>query len=168
MSLMARIRRFEARLEWLDDKGPLRRCEIEFKWLKMKEQVEARLAREPGHEMARHLGSVMGVKLPPLPKPPPPAPVVRPPPPAPPPSPPPSPASVARERSFADVVQRPPRSWPPPPPPVEWETHDIPEHMQIRPVTWRRRGPQDDDDWDDGGRDFGQCLTDYDPLEEDS
>jgi len=50
---------------------------------------------------------------------------------------------------------------------VEWETHDIPKHMQIRPVTWRRRGPQDDDDWEDGGRDYDQCLTDYDPLEED-
>jgi hypothetical protein len=51
---------------------------------------------------------------------------------------------------------------------VEWETHDIPEHMQIRPVTWRPRGPQDDDDWEDGGCDYGQCLTEYDPLAEDS
>ena len=55
------------------------------------------------------------------------------------------------------------------PPEPTWETHDIPEHMQIRPTAWRRRGPQDDNDdaneeGDDDGPGEGQCLTDYDPL----
>jgi len=157
MSLMTRLRRVEAGIEWLETEGVLRLCATKIKWLQMKEQVEARLAREPGHEMARHLGSVMGVKLPPLPAPV----VVRPPaplPPTAPPSPPSAPEPV--------VVASPPPPKPPPSPRETWETHDIPEHMQIRPVMWRRRGPQDDDDWDDGGRDYGQCLTDYDPLEE--
>jgi len=80
MSLMTRLRRVEAGIEWLETEGVLRLCATKIKWLQMKEQVEARLAREPGHEMARHLGSVMGVKLPPLPAPV----VVRPPAPPPP------------------------------------------------------------------------------------
>ena len=34
--------------------------------------------------------------------------------------------------------------------------------MQIRPVTWRQRGPQDYvDDPDDM---YGRCIVDYDPL----
>src|SRR5205823_6618744 len=103
-------------------------------------------------------------------RPPPPAPVVRSPPPPPAPAQPPRDERV-RDSSFADatfatMVRVPPSSWPPPPPPVEWETHDIPEHMQVRPVTWRKRGPQDGDGWEDGGRGDGQCLTDYDPIEE--
>jgi hypothetical protein len=38
--------------------------------------------------------------------------------------------------------------------------------MQIRPVTWRQRGPQDysDDDEDDT---YGKCLVDYDVLADD-
>jgi len=164
MALMNRLRRVEAGIEWLETEGALRLCATKIKWLQMKEQVEARLARDPGHEGARYLAPYLGIKLPPLPKPPPSTPVVRPPPPPPAPPPPsPSPASAPEP-----VVVAPPP--PPKPPPVQkWETHDIPEHMQIRPVQWRRRGPHDDDDWDDGGPGYGQCLTEYDPLaEEDS
>jgi hypothetical protein len=176
MALLTRLRRVEAGIEWLETEGMFRLCEIQFKWLELKKKVEVSLARDPGNEIMRQCGKDMGVELPPLPKP-----VVRPPPPPPPAPAPPPPAPAqpppderVREGSFADttfatMVRRPPASWPPPPPPVEWETHDIPEHMQIRPVQWRQRGPQDVDDWDDGGPGYGQCLTEYDPLaEEDS
>src|SRR5471030_2592718 len=84
MALMNRLRRVEAGIEWLETEGALRLCATKIKWLQMKEQVEARLAREPGHEGARTLAPYLGIKLPPLPKP-----VVPPPPPAPAPSPPP-------------------------------------------------------------------------------
>jgi hypothetical protein len=159
MALMARLRRIEAGIEWLETEGMFRLCRAQFKWLKMKEQIEARLARDPGDEGARRVAPYLGVKLPPLPKPPAPAPLVRqpaPPTPAPPPLSPPVPAPVA-------TTPPPPK---PPPPPPTWETHDIPEHMQIRPVQWRRRDASDVDDWDDGGRDYSQCLTEYDVLAE--
>ena len=44
--------------------------------------------------------------------------------------------------------------------------YDPPEHMQIRPVTWRLRTAEDD--WDDDDDDFGpyQVATEYDPLAE--
>jgi len=54
----------------------------------------------------------------------------------------------------------------PPEPSLPVETHDIPEEMQVRPITWRVRGPHDEDDWDTGGHDPYRCLTEYDPLEE--
>jgi hypothetical protein len=169
MSLMSRLRRIEAGIEWLDAKGPPRVAARDENWLKTKKQIETCLAQEPGHKMAREFAPAFGVKLPPLPKP-----VVRSPPPPPPARAQPPRDERIRDSSFADttfatMVRRPPASWPPPPPPVECETHDIPEHMQIRPVQWRQRGPQDVDDWDDGGPGYGQCRTDYDPLaDEDS
>ena len=49
----------------------------------------------------------------------------------------------------------------PEPPPLPPEAQDIPEHMQIRPVHWRFRGP---DDWDD--EDVPSVLHEYDPLAE--
>jgi hypothetical protein len=168
MALMARLRRIEAGIEWLETEGMFRVCKTQVKFLKMQEQIEARLARDPGDEHARWLAPYLGIKLPPLPKPV----VYSPPPPAPAPPPsaparaPPEEPRVARERSFADVVQVPPVSSPPPPP-VAWETHDILEHMQIRPVRWRQRDASDVDDWEDGERDYSQCLTEYDPIEED-
>jgi hypothetical protein len=51
-----------------------------------------------------------------------------------------------------------------PPPPVH-DTHEISEHMQIRPVRWRRRKSEDMADWDADDH-YGKCLTEYDPLAE--
>jgi hypothetical protein len=176
MALMERLRRVEAGIEWLETEGQFRLLGTKIKLLKWKERVEAELRRDPGHAGARQIAPYVGVALPPLPQPPRPAPVVRPPP-APPAPPEPQRAPVVV------AAPAPPMPLPPEPePPAEkWETHDIPEHMQIRPVTWRRRGLQDVDDLQDGSEDgsdggsdagrpgSGQCLTDYDPLaEEDS
>jgi hypothetical protein len=181
MPLMARLRRIEAGIEWLEIKGMLRLCTTKIKRLELKRKVEASLARNPGNEIMRDCGVSLGVTLPPLPKPPPPAPVVRPLPPAPPPphaQPHPEESGEARRlegwamgevqvRILRDAVLRTaPRDEVVR---VPSETHDIPEHMQIRPVQWRQRGPQDVDDWDEDGPGYGQCLTDYDPLaDEDS
>ena len=169
MSLMARLRRIEAGIEWLEADGMRRVFRSHFRFLETKGHIEARLAWEPGNVWARALAPAFGVELPPMPppvvRPPPPVVYPSPAPPAPPPAvplPPPSPLP-------ASVVVAPPPPKPPPKPEPPPETHDIPEHMQVRPVTWRQRGPQDVDDWDDGGPGYGQCLTEYDPLaEEDS
>src|SRR5471032_28756 len=110
MALMNRLRRVEAGIEWLETEGALRLCATKIKWLQMKEQVEARLARDPGHEGARTLAPYLGITLPLLPKP-----VVRPPPPLPP-----SPPASAP----APVVVAPPPPPKPPPPVQKWETHD--------------------------------------------
>jgi len=165
MSLMARIRRAEARLEWLDTWGEARCCDLYLRWLDKKEQVEACLARDPGHQRARWIGEMMGVDLPPLPTPAPP--VVRRPPPtpdvrrAPPPAPKLVPVVVAPPAPPPPKPNPPPTPKPPPEP-----SYDIPEHMQVRPVHWRERTASDVDDWDDGGPGYGQCLTEYDPIED--
>lgn len=52
--------------------------------------------------------------------------------------------------------------WDPAPPPVESSSYDPPPDMQIRPVQWRQRGPQDRQD--DGEDMYGRCIVDYDPL----
>ena len=69
-----------------------------------------------------------------------------------------------RDAPQGEVVVGPER---PPPPPVEPPfVYDPPEHMQIRPVTWRLRTAEDD--WDDDDDDLGpyQVLTEYDPLDD--
>ena len=47
--------------------------------------------------------------------------------------------------------------------------YDPPEHMQIRPVTWRLRTAEDDWDDDDDDDVLGpyQTVTEYDPLDDD-
>ena len=59
---------------------------------------------------------------------------------------------------------KPPAPAKPPPAAMVHDTLEIPEHMQIRPVRWRLRGPQDhyDDGVIDGAN--GQALTEYDPF----
>jgi hypothetical protein len=67
------------------------------------------------------------------------------------------------------VVATPPSKPPAPPRPPEPEeplvqpfNYDPPPEMQIRPVRWRQRGPQD---YEDDGEDmYGKCIVDYDPL----
>ena len=168
MALLARLRRIEAGIEWLGTDGMRRVVRSHFRFLETKGHIEAHLAREPGNVWARALAPAFGVELPPLPKPPTPTPVVKPPP-APPPALPPEPPRQQALPPAPVVVAPSPPPKPPPKPEPPPETHDIPEHMQIRPVTWRQRGPRDVDDWEDGGHDYSQCLTDYDPLaDEDS
>ncbi len=70
-------------------------------------------------------------------------------------------------------VLPPPRESPPVPPgaPVvqpfdpQAPTGDPPEHMQIRPVSWRPRWQPDLDDERPGTN--GRCIIDYDPLADD-
>jgi len=157
MSLMARIRRCKAQLEWLHEKGPLRLCELQLKALEQKAGVEARLKANPRNENARRMATMLGLALPSLPKPPPDPPV----------RPPPMPV-VQREPPPTPVVVAPPAAPPPPKPkPPPEPSYDIPEHMQIRPVHWRERNASDVDDWDDeDSPGYGQCLTEYDVLAE--
>jgi hypothetical protein len=191
MALMARLRRIEAGIEWLETEGMFRVCKTQVKFLKMQEQIEARLARDPGDEGARRVAPYLGIKLPPLPQPRTPTPMVYPlpAPPAPPPAsahPHPEEPGAARRLEGCEPASRPsptkargvPRAdrdaaYEAAPQgevlvkvPTSPQTHDIPEHMQIRPVQWRRRDASDDDDWEDGGRDYSQCLTEYDVLAE--
>ena len=57
---------------------------------------------------------------------------------------------------------------PPTEPLVPPFVYDPPEHMQIRPVTWRLRTAEDDlDDDDDDVLGPYQVATEYDPLAED-
>ena len=61
MALMERLRRVEAGIEWLETEGVFRLgAPRRSRWLKMKEQVEARLARAPSDEGARRLAPYLG------------------------------------------------------------------------------------------------------------
>jgi hypothetical protein len=141
VSLKARIRGLEAKVEWLEQWGELRKIELQFKLQQKKREIADRLAANP---KAAALFAAAGItSIRPTP-PPPPAP---PPPPRPPPLPPPpshveSPSALrAPPPARAEIVQ--------PPPKTEAWTHDPPEHLQIEKVTWRRCGAQDDLDDDE-------------------
>lgn len=163
MSIRTRLKRLRTEVEWLGENGELRLLEMEWKLLQMKEQISA---RDPAR--ARRLGF-----LPPLPAPATPPPEL--------PKPHPEERRVASLRSapqdevvrvesfVGGAVRVAPPSPPPLPKPPEPEpplvqpfTYDPPPEMQIRPVTWRRRGPQDHED--DGEDMYGRCIVDYDPL----
>ena len=170
MSIRTRLKRLRTEVDWLGENGELRLLEMEWKLLQMKEQISA---RDPAR--ARRLGF--------LPEP------AKPPQPAPRPLPIPRDAplrsapqeEVVRVESFVGGAGRvgppptPAQPHPeerparprlegsePAPPLVQPFTYDPPPEMQIRPVTWRRRGPQD---YEDEGEDmYGRCIVDYDPL----
>jgi hypothetical protein len=174
MSLKARIRGLEADMRWLRTEGTFRQIQAMIKTNEMKQEIADRIARDPA-AAARWAEAGFSLKLPP-----PQVPVVKaPPPPAP--APPVLPANARglpranrdaplRDAPQGEVVRVEPPLKPPPEPPDPPEpppfNYDPPEHMQIRPVSWRPRGAADyDDDYDDGPVE-GRCLVDYDPLED--
>jgi hypothetical protein len=147
MSLKARIRGLEAKVEWLERWGELRKVEQALKYRESVKKIVDYLTANP--KAAERLGVGDLVRAQPghldLAD------------------------AIARARAqaaAADAAERattgPPKPPPPKPPPPEpspenpvppppalppkaeaW-THDPPEHMQIEKVTWRMRGPQDD------------------------
>jgi hypothetical protein len=127
MSLKARIRGLEAKVEWLERWGELRKVEQALKYRASVKKIVDYLTANP--KVAVRLGIADQVRAqpehldladaPPEPQPPEPLP----------------------EDSAPSPAL--------PPKPEVW-THDPPEHMQIEKVTWRMRGPQDDlDDEED-------------------
>ena len=153
MSLKARIRGLEAKVEWLETWGELRKMELTFRMevaerrladlMAEKARADAQAAARAVQETAH---AALVASLPPS----------RPRPPPPPPEPTPS----------NELLRPPPLSPPEPLPPVplpkiEAWTHDPPEHLRIEKVTWRLRTPQDDyDDDEDDEREDDY----YDPL----
>jgi hypothetical protein len=157
MSLKKRLNRLDAQVDWLGVNGMLRFAEIQMKILEYKRKIAQHLRSHPDHPGARDLAASLGMPVPPLRPPPPPHPE------APRLDPPPEPPRP--------VTTAPPPAAPPPivkPPIVKPHVDGPPEHMQFRPVTWRLRGPQDEDDWDDDDDDdYGQLVNEeYDPLED--
>ena len=161
MSLKARIRSLEAKVEWLERWGELRQVDKALKYRQSVKQIVdfleanptaaarlgvADLTRvRPGRPdladvLARARAAQADADVPAPPRPPPPPPPELPPP---------------------DSPPEKPATAPPPasPPKTEAWTHDPPEHLQIEKVTWRMRGPQDDLDDDDEQEDDY-----YDPL----
>ncbi len=169
MSVGTRLKRLEAQVEWLDENGALRLLEIEWKLLQMKEQISA---RDPA--LARRLGFLPEPAKPLQPAPRPLDEEVRIAPPPEPTKPHPEERRVAARLEGSEPAPRSrpilrdaslrsaPQDEAAPVPLVQPFTYDPPPEMQIRPVTWRRRGPQDyEDDSDDM---YGKCIVDYDPL----
>ncbi len=66
------------------------------------------------------------------------------------------------------AVQRPPPRPPEPPPPMPGQPTSLRSpDMEIRPMHWRQRGPQDYEDDDTEDDSYGRCLTEYDVLGDD-
>jgi hypothetical protein len=136
MSLKARLNRLDAEVEWLRWSGRLRAVELQMDLVaaqrartKVEEKrVDAAKAEARRREAARREALEQVKRR--LEPPPPPVP--------------PKPSPVAEAVRAEEPAERP-------------FNYDPPEHMQIRPVTWRIRGP----DVYDGG---GKCLVDYDVL----
>ena len=157
MSLKARLRSLEAKVDWLERYGELRKVEQALKYRQSVKQVVDRLTANPtvaarfgitdlprgrlalADAIAAGRAAQAAAAVPAAPRHPPPPPPERPPPDSPP------------EEPVA--ASSPPASSPK----TEAWTHDPPEHMQIEKVTWGRRGPQDDLD-DDEEDEY------YDPL----
>jgi hypothetical protein len=154
--LKARLKRLAADVHWLKFDGALNVVEKQMRLLKVMRAVEA--ARQRQAEAVKR-----AVQKPPRPhpKPAPPHPEER----------------VARLEgsepapSFEPTLRDAPLQGapqgedvrPPPAPPLpEPFVPNVPEHMLVRPVQWRIRGP-DDYDWEEPGTN-GRCLTEYDPL----
>jgi hypothetical protein len=170
MSLKAQIRAARREMRWLWTEGLPREIETRFAIVDMLQKISDRVACDPA-AAARWAEAGIGVTLPP--------PRVS----APPVWPLPvrelhryadrdAPQCAAAREEKPDVVSLPPQSAPEPapepapviaPPP----NYDPPEHMQIRPVWWRQRGPEDyaEDEAEDW---VGRCKVDYDPLADDS
>ena len=167
MGLKARIRGLEAKAEWLETWGELRKMELAFRMevaerrladlMAEKARADAQAAARAAQEAAH---AALVASLPP-PRPRPPTPpsdptpsneLLRPPPL--------SPVNLVKEISSSageEIIQPPPV----PLPEIEAWTHDPPEHMRIEKVTWRLRTLQDDfDDDEDDEREDDY----YDPL----
>ncbi|HTR82918.1 MAG TPA: hypothetical protein VMI56_00470 [Reyranella sp.] len=119
MSLKARIRRLEADVEWMTGAGYIEMLGLMLELARLEQEVLPALAKWQAER----------AKPPTPPKPAVAKPPVEVPPPSPPPPPPPPPLA--------------PPSPPPPPPEPVIQTFDIPEHMQVAPVWWRHRRPED-------------------------
>jgi hypothetical protein len=157
MSLKARIRGLEAKVEWLERWGELRKVDRALKYRQSVKKIVDYLTANP--KAAERLGVGDLVRAQPghldLAD------------------------AIARARAQAAAADAaayaaerattgPPKPSPPEPPPpdspsekppsalppkVEAWTHDPPEHLQIEKVTWRMRGPQDelDDEEEEDG-----------------
>jgi hypothetical protein len=159
MSLKARIRGLEVKVEWLERCGELRKMEQVLKHHQTMRQVVDQLSANPA--AAARLGLAGLVRVPPgrtadaklI-------------------------DAMARGRARAGqadaavpAAPRHPPPLPPEPPPEEptsesppkaeaW-THDPPEQMQVEKVTWRMRGPRDDlDDEEEDEYDEYDVLRD--------
>jgi hypothetical protein len=142
VSLKARIRGLEAKVEWLEQWGELRKIELQFKLQQKKREIADRLAANPKAAALFAAAGITSIRPTPRPAPPPPPPPLPPPRPPPPLSPVESPSALrAPPPAREEIVQ--------PPPKTEAWTHDPPEHLQIEKVTWRRCGAQDDLDDDE-------------------
>jgi hypothetical protein len=142
VSLKARIRGLEAKVEWLETRGELRKIELQFKLQQKKREIADRLAANPKAAALFAAAGIKSIRPTPRPAPPPPPPPLPPPRPPPPLSPVESPSALrAPPPAWEEIVQ--------PPPKTEAWTHDPPEHLQIEKVTWRRCGAQDDLDDDE-------------------
>jgi hypothetical protein len=148
VSLKARIRGLEAKVEWLEQWGELRKIELQFKLQQKKREIADRLAANPKAAALFAAAGITFIRPTPRPAPPPPLPPPRPPPPL---SPVESPSALRAPPPAREEIVR-------PPPKTEAWTHDPPEHLQIEKVTWRRCGAQDDLDDDDEEDEY------YDPL----
>ncbi len=153
MSLKSDLRRQRADVEWLKQRAR-RRAESRLNIIEIRKEI----ARRDRAEKARANRPAPQAKPTPQTKPVPPAksapPAVSPPTGAPPQPPQQSPA-------------QPPTGSPPVQPFNGQPFYDErPEHLQIRPVHWRQRGPQDYDYEEKPGTN-GRCIVDYDPLEDD-
>jgi len=165
MSLKAQIRAARREMRWLWTEGLPREIETRFAIVDMLQKISDRVACDPA-AAARWAESGTSVTLPP--------PRV----PALPVQPLPAhelyrhadrdaPRGEAAREEKPDVVSLPSQSTPEPAPEpapepspvIKPPNYDPPEHMQIRPVWWRQRGPEDyAEDW------VGRCKVDYDPL----
>jgi hypothetical protein len=149
MSLKARLRSLEAKVDWLERYGELRKVEQALEYRQSVKEVVDRLTANPtaaarfgitdlprgrlalADAVAAGRAAVVDAAVPAAPRQRPPTPPERPPPD----SPPEKPVAAPSPHTSSPKTE----AW----------THDPPEHMQIAKVTWRRRGPQDDLDNDE-------------------
>jgi hypothetical protein len=143
MSLKARLNRLDGEIEWLRWWGRLRAVELRMDLLaarrKLAKAQEDRVRAEKEEARRREAARAEAVEqqkrlLEPPPLPPKPPPEVLPTPP---------PAAKSKPPPLAPMGGQP--------------CSEIPEHMQIRPVSW---GSRSYEPYDSGGK----CLVDYDPL----
>ena len=172
MSLKGRLRRLDAGVRWLETEGAFIVIEARIKYVEMTQDIADRAVADPvvATEWKRIFPSV------PLPpprvsvRPPAPKPIIAPRPVVVPPlpegeqrlpvaAPAPAPSAVIEARLPPPPPPRPPD--PPAPMPGMPVSPPSPD-MEIRPVHWRQRGPQDD--YGDDDATYGRCITEYDVL----
>jgi len=172
VSQKGRLRRLDAGVRWLETEGTYLRVAGLVKYLEMLLDIADRAAVDPvfAAEWERDFPYIVlppprRTAAPPRPKPEP----------APPPEStrvivpetPPEPAppvlpilrDAALQAATQDEVAR--ESAPPAPMPGMPVSPPSPD-MEIRPVQWRQRGPQDD--YEEEGDTYGRCITEYDVL----